>query len=226
VALLVLAATETVSSWVPWVALIAAVLMSVAVALLVLALHSERFAMALGRLIGRILRPVMRLLRRPPIEDMDQRVDDFRELIAETAGRVWHTLTGAMMLSQFTAFLILGVALRMQGIDESTVSWSRIVVAWGGMSLASLIVPTPGGLGVAEAALAAILSPVVPEDQIPNMVSAILLFRGATWFLPIPIGSVTYLFWRKDTRWRRTPEDRYGPGVHDTTTAATPSPAV
>ena len=42
------------------------------------------------------------------------------------------------------------------------------------------------------------------------MVSAILLFRGATWFLPIPIGSVSYLFWRKTKRWRRTAEDRYG----------------
>ena len=115
-----------------------------------------------------------------------------------------------MMLSQFTAFVILGVALRMQGIDESTVSWSRIIVAWGGMSLASLIVPTPGGLGVAEAALAAILSPVIPESQTANMVSAIMLFRGATWFLPIPIGSVSYLFWRKTPRWRRTAEDRYG----------------
>ena len=222
-ALLVLAATEDVASWVPQVAILAMVLMAAAVALLILALHREAFAQRLGRIIGAILRPVMKLFRRPPIDDMEERVDSFRELIAETAGNVWRSLTATMMLSQFTAFLILGVALRMQGIDESTVSWSRIIVAWGGMSLASLIVPTPGGLGVAEAALAAILSPVVPDDQTANMVSAILLFRGATWFLPIPIGSVSYLFWRKTKRWRRTAEDRYGaddPGAKSDTTAA------
>jgi putative heme transporter len=218
-ALLALTATETVASWVPWVALGAVVLMATAVALLVLALHSEGFAQRLGRIIGRLLRPVMRIFRKPEIDNMEERVDDFRKLIAETAGNVWRSLTATMLLSQFTAFVILGVALRMQGIDESTVSWSRIIVAWGGMSLASLIVPTPGGLGVAEAALAAILSPVIPESQTASMVSAIVLFRGATWFLPIPIGSVSYLFWRKNTKWRRTPEDRYGtvegePDVH------------
>lgn len=208
--MVVLSATETVAPWVPWVALVALVLMVVAVLLLILALHRESFAQRLGRVVGWLIRPVMKLLRKPAIDDMDERVDSFRQLIAETAGNVWKSLTATMLLSQFTAFFILGVALRMQGIDESTVSWARIVVAWGGMSLASLIVPTPGGLGVAEAALAAILSPVIPEDQTANMVSAIMLFRGATWFLPIPIGSVSYLFWRKNTRWRRTAEDRYG----------------
>jgi putative heme transporter len=209
-AMVALAATETVASWVPWVALGAMVLMVVAVVLLVLALHREAFAQRLGSIIGSALRPVMKLLRKPAIDDMDERVDSFRKLIAETAGNVWGSLTVTMLLSQFTAFVILGVALRMQGIDEATVSWSRIIVAWGGMSLASLIVPTPGGLGVAEAALAAILSPAIPDAQTANMVSAIMLFRGATWFLPIPIGSVSYLFWRKTKRWRRTAEDRYG----------------
>jgi uncharacterized membrane protein YbhN (UPF0104 family) len=209
-AMVVLATTETVASWVPWVALAAMALMVVAVLLLVLALHREAFAQRLGAIIGWALRPVMKLLHKPAIDDMDERVDSFRKLIAETAGNVWGSLTATMLLSQLTAFVILGVALRMQGIDEATVSWSRIIVAWGGMSLASLIVPTPGGLGVAEAALAAILSPAVPDSQTANMVSAIVLFRGATWFLPIPIGSVSYLFWRKTTRWRRTAEDRYG----------------
>lgn len=227
--MVVLATTETVATWVPWVALGALVLMVVAVLLLVLALNRESFAQRLGRAIGWLIRPVMKLLRKPAIEDMDERVDSFRKLIAETAGNVWKSLTGTMLLSQLSAFLILGVALRMQGIDESTVSWSRIIVAWGGMSLASLIVPTPGGLGVAEAALAAILSPAVPDSQTANMVSAIVLFRGATWFLPIPIGSVSYLFWRKNTRWRRTAEDRYGEPDPDAATGtgapATPTGA-
>lgn len=211
--LVALAATESVASYVPFVALALAVVMALAIALLVLALHRESFARHIGSLIGWVLKPVMRLLRKPAIDDMDERVDSFRELVADTVGSRWRELTAAMVLSQVTAFLILGVALRMQGIDESTVGWARIIVAWGAMSLASLIVPTPGGLGVAEATLYAILSPSVPEDLYPNLVTAILMFRGATWLLPIPIGSASYLFWRKTTRWRRTPEDRYGHDV-------------
>jgi len=220
--LVVLAATESVAAYVPLVALALAVIMALAIALLVLALHRESFAQHIGALIGWVLRPVMRLLRKPAIDDMDERVDSFRELVADTVGSRWRALTATMVLSQLTAFVILGVSLRMQGIDESTISWSRIIVAWGAMSLASLIVPTPGGLGVAEATLFAILSPSVPENLYPNVVSAILLFRGATWFLPIPIGSGSYLFWRKTTRWRRTPEDRYGEGAVESDEAAAP----
>lgn len=226
VGLLALTATEPVASYVPIAAGVLTALMVAAIVLLVLALRSESFARRLGAIIGWVLKPVMRIIRKPPIEDMDERVDSFRELVVETVGTRWRSLTATMMLSQFTAFLILGVALRMQGIDQSTISWSRIVVAWGSMSLASLIVPTPGGLGVAEATLMAVLSPGVPDSYDPNIVSAIFLYRGATWLLPIPIGSVSYLFWRKTKRWRRTAEDRYGaddPSVR--AAAATPDPA-
>jgi uncharacterized membrane protein YbhN (UPF0104 family) len=225
--LIAISATEPVASYVPIAAAVLTALMVAAIVLLVLALRSESFAQRLGAIIGWVLKPVMRIIRKPPIDDMDERVDSFRELVADTVGSRWRSLTATMMLSQFTAFVILGVALRMQGIDQSTISWSRIVVAWGSMSLASLIVPTPGGLGVAEATLMAVLTPGVPDSYDPNIVSAIFLYRGATWFLPIPVGSVSYLFWRKTKRWRRTAEDRYGaddPSAR--AAAAAPDPAV
>lgn len=217
--LVALTATESVASFVPAAAAVLTAVMVGAVALLILVLHRESVARRLGAMIGWALRPALRILRKDPIDDMDERVDSFRALVAETVGDRWERLTAAMVLSQVTAFLILGVALRMQGIDEATIGWSRIIVAWGAMSLASLIVPTPGGLGVAEATLLAILSPNVSVDQIPQITSAIALFRGATWLLPIPVGSVSYLFWRKNTRWRRSPEDRYGTPSAEVTTA-------
>ncbi len=221
--LAVLAATEPVASFVPIAGGVLSVVIVAAVVLLVLALRREAFARRIGAIIGGLLRPVMRILRKPPVDDMDERVDAFRGLVSATVGSRWRALTGAMMLSQFTAFLILGVALRMQGIDQATISWSRIIVAWGSMSLASLIVPTPGGLGVAEATLTAVLGPSVPADQLPNVVTAVLLFRAATWLLPIPIGSMSYLFWRKTDRWRRPPEERYGPDLDLHSAAPTPA---
>ena len=35
-----------------------------------------------------------------------------------------------------------------------------------------------------------------------------LLFRAITWFLPIPLGAGCLLFWRANTSWRRTLDER------------------
>jgi hypothetical protein len=46
--------------------------------------------------------------------------------------------------------------------------------------------------------------------------AAVLVYRALTWFLPIPIGVGTYLWWRADTTRReaeREREARQEPGV-------------
>jgi uncharacterized membrane protein YbhN (UPF0104 family) len=113
-----------------------------------------------------------------------------------------------MLVSQLTACFVLGVAVRMQGIDNATISWAKIVAAFGVMSLASLVAPTPGGLGVAEVTLLAVLGAGLPDTMDNAITAAILLFRIATWLVPIPIGAASYLFWRKTPRWRMTEEER------------------
>ena len=71
------------------------------------------------------------------------------------------------------------------------------------MTLASLLIPTPGGLGVAEVVLVAVLGYGLPESDQAAVLAAVLLYRLATFLVPIPIGLVTYLYWRKSKRWRR-----------------------
>ena len=192
--LLVITATDEVAAYVPIVAAVLTTLMVAAIVLLVLALHRPSFAQRLGSVIGWLLKPVMRIIRKPPIEDMDERVDSFRSLVSATVGSRWRALTGTMMLSQFTAFFILGVALRMQGVDESTISWAHIVVAWGSMSLASLIVPTPGGLGVAEATLLAVPAPMCPTATTPTSCRPSCSSAAPRGSCPSPSGrSATFL---------------------------------
>ena len=43
------------------------------------------------------------------------------------------------------------------------------------------------------------------------MVAAVLLFRFITYFLPIPLGSVAYLLWRRDKPWLSTRTATEGP---------------
>ena len=50
--------------------------------------------------------------------------------------------------------------------------------------------PTPGGLGGVEAVLAAGLTAIgIPAHQ---AIPAVLLFRVATFWLPIPVGWISY----------------------------------
>jgi uncharacterized membrane protein YbhN (UPF0104 family) len=68
--------------------------------------------------------------------------------------------------------------------------------------MASLLVPTPGGLGVAEVVLTLVLGYGLPQSDQAAVLAAVLLYRVATFLVPIPIGLVTYLYWRKSTAWR------------------------
>jgi uncharacterized protein (TIRG00374 family) len=76
------------------------------------------------------------------------------------------------------------------------------MTAYGLATFASLLVPTPGGLGVAEVVLVSVLSWAAPESAQAAVLAAVLLYRLATFLVPIPIGLVTYLYWRRSTAWR------------------------
>ena len=209
-ALLVLSATGSAPASLIAVSAVVTLLVVAAIVLLIFILRSARFSRRLGRFLGRLIRPFLKLVHKPPIDDMEERVVDFRDQMREMLRTRWHVLTVAMFVSQLTACLVLGVAVRMQGFDNATISWARIVAAFGAMSLACLIAPTPGGLGVAEVTLVAVLGAGLPESDDAAITAAVLLFRIATWLLPIPIGACSYLFWRKTNRWRMTEEERDG----------------
>jgi uncharacterized protein (TIRG00374 family) len=61
--------------------------------------------------------------------------------------------------------------------------------------LATAIPFTPGGAGVVEAVLIGGL--VAAGGDRSKVVAAVLVFRALTWLLPVPIGIVAYLRWRR-----------------------------
>jgi uncharacterized membrane protein YbhN (UPF0104 family) len=65
---------------------------------------------------------------------------------------------------------------------------------------------------VAEVVLATVLGYGLPTDQQSAVLSAIVLYRIATFLVPIPIGFVTYLYWRRSTAWRQ-PLNSRGPSA-------------
>jgi uncharacterized membrane protein YbhN (UPF0104 family) len=191
-----------------WVALVWSALVVVAAVLLALILRSTAFAVRLGRWTDAALRLVTRAVTSFTPPDMERQIPEFRTLMVRLLRVCWGRLTVAMVVSQLTAVLVLGISCRMQGLDEATISWAVIVLAFGAVTMASLLVPTPGGLGVAELVLTLVLGYGLPESLQAPVLAAVLLYRIATFLVPIPIGLVTYLYWRKSTAWRREPDSR------------------
>jgi len=203
-----------------WVALGLVVLVGVAIVLLTLILRSEAFAARLGAWCDRVIARVRRRVPRIPDPGLDEGLPLFRTQMVTLLRLCWGRLTATMLVSQLMVVLVLGVCVRMQGLDESTTSWAVILVAWGLVTFASLLIPTPGGLGVAEVVLVAVLGHGLPQSDEAAVLAAVLLYRIATFLVPIPIGLVTYLYWRKSTAWRQ-PVNSRGPSAGDVQPAAT-----
>jgi putative heme transporter len=191
-----------------WVAVGLSVLVVIAVYLLAMIIRSKAFAIKLGVWTDKLMRRLTKHIKRITPPDLEVELPRFRTLLVALLARCWQRLTVAMLFSQLFVCFVLGVACRMQGLGESTVSWATILVAYGAATFASLLVPTPGGLGVAEIVLVGVISYGLPASLQPAVLSAVILYRIATFLVPIPIGLVTYLYWRRSTAWRRPIDSR------------------
>jgi len=203
-----------------WAAIILVVLVVVALVLLTLILRSARFAGRLGARVDGWADAVRRRFSRFPDPNLTEGLPLFRTQMVGLLRLCWGRLTATMVVSQLTVVLVLGICVRMQGLDEATISWAVILVAWGLVTFASLLIPTPGGIGVAEIVLVGVLGHGLPASDQSAVLAAVLLYRIATFLVPIPIGLVTYLYWRQSTAWRR-PVDSRGPSAHALAPAGT-----
>ncbi|HMK96920.1 MAG TPA: YbhN family protein, partial [Acidimicrobiales bacterium] len=71
------------------------------------------------------------------------------------------------------------------------VPWEGLLIAYCGGQLAVSLPITPGGLGVVEGTLTVALIAFDPADK-PATVAAVLLYRILSFWIPLPIGAVTY----------------------------------
>jgi uncharacterized membrane protein YbhN (UPF0104 family)/tRNA A-37 threonylcarbamoyl transferase component Bud32 len=109
--------------------------------------------------------------------------------VVQRPGKLAEGIGGALLL---TIAYILCLAASVRALGGSAPIASIAVVYLTGSALGS-VVPTPGGLGAVEIALSAGLT----AARLPaaTAVSAVLLFRTLTFWLPVPVGwaSMNYL---------------------------------
>jgi uncharacterized membrane protein YbhN (UPF0104 family) len=137
------------------------------------------------------------LRRRRPISDLGGRVVAERNFIRVTVGEHWfRAVTAATAVAAFD-FIALLCALRAVGAEPSP---SIVLIAYVSASLLGWIPLTPGGLGFVEAGLVGTLALAGVSGG--DALVATLAYRLVAFWLPIPIGGVAYLLFRR----------RYGSG--------------
>jgi uncharacterized membrane protein YbhN (UPF0104 family) len=162
--------------------------------------------------IGVIAERVVGGLRRPFGKDRpvgwDERARRFRgEVIGLLKGRSW-LITMTTVVSHVSLYVVLLVALRHVGVSDNEVSWTKVLAAFSFVRLLSAIPVTPGGLGVVELGLTAALGSGLSDATKNQIAAAVLVYRALTWFVPIPLGVLSWLFWRSNTSWRQSVEQR------------------
>jgi uncharacterized protein (TIRG00374 family) len=170
-----------------------------AIVLFVLILHSDDFAAKAGAVIGRWASALLGLVRRRPVKGWDRAVVAFRRLVVSLVRHRWLALTVATVLSHASLFLVLVISLRVTGVPAQDVGWAQVLAVFAFARLLTAIPLTPGGAGVVELALIEGLTRAGGDDA--HVVAAVLLCRLLTYVLPIALGLVTYIVWRRKRSW-------------------------
>jgi uncharacterized protein (TIRG00374 family) len=179
-----------------------------AVVVFALMLRSEEVAHRFGLLAGRVASRLLRLLRRPPVAGWELATVKFRTRTVGLVQRRWVAITVASLVSHLSLYLVLLVTLRHVGVSDAEVSWAEVLAVFAFARLATAIPLTPGGVGFVEAVLITTLSAAGGDrDQVA---AAVLVYRALTWALPILVGVVCYLWWRR-TSIRPAPVTAGGP---------------
>ena len=168
--------------------------LAVAVAVMVLFVHSEALAERIGTVLGKIASAAARPINRGPFLDWPERFVRFRSQTEGLLQSRWHWLTATSLLSHLSLFVLLLVSLRMLGVPSDDVTGLEALAAFALVRLVTALPITPGGVGVVELGMSAAL--VVAGGSEAPVVAAVLVYRSLTYALQIPVGLISWIIWR------------------------------
>ncbi len=150
------------------------------------------------RWAGRVFQVVRNRLKRkaPPVHGLPDRLVKERNRIRDVLGQRWKAAT---LLSSGRLFLDFGTLLACIRATGAKPNPSLVLLAYAVAGLLALVPITPGGLGIVEAGLSALL--ILANVPTTDAVVATLAYRIISYWLPIFVGPVAYILFRM----------RYGP---------------
>jgi uncharacterized protein (TIRG00374 family) len=160
-----------------------------------LALRDDRSAQFVGRLGDRVVNWCLHIFRREPSDRLERAVVRFREQTSEIVHGRAGRLTVSVLASQLAVFVLLLLSARAVGIPGDQVSFLEMLLSFSVARLIGAIPITPGGLGIVDAALIAMLTGFGASSD--AALAADLVWRATTYFPPIFLGVGTYAVWRR-----------------------------
>jgi uncharacterized protein (TIRG00374 family) len=146
----------------------------------------ELFGRALEWLANHTIR------RHDPVTGLPDELLGYRNVVRTTLGSRWKQALAAAAGSAVFDYLALLAALRAVGASPQP---SLVLLAYTGAEVLALIPLTPGGLGFVEGGLVGTLQ--LAGVAASRALAATLLYRLASFWLPIPLGGVAYLLFRR-----------------------------
>jgi uncharacterized protein (TIRG00374 family) len=174
-----------------------------AIVVFALMLRSENTARRVGEIGARVASRLLRLIGRPPVSGWDRATTKFRARTILYLRARWLWLTLTTLVSHLTLFALLLTSLRDVGVSENEVSWIEVLAVFSFARLITAIPITPGGLGLVEITMIASLTAAGGSGE--QVAAGVLVYRVLSYVLPIPLGGLTYLIFRRNNAWRRAP---------------------
>jgi uncharacterized membrane protein YbhN (UPF0104 family) len=200
---------EHVSDSVRWTGMGAAAALSLLVVLLVAGLATRGAAARAVAVVAPVLARLSRLVRRPvERQAVAASLIAFRDRVAGLVGLRWPQLSLGMI-----GYGVLQAALLWACVHAVGGHLSPVVVlaAFAVDRIMSMVFLTPGGTGFAEAGTATVLVALGGAPAV--MTAGVLLYRGFTYALEIPVGGVWLGGWLLMRRRQRPTEEAQATGT-------------
>ena len=160
-----------------------------------LGLASKRITRKAGDLAARVATFLLRLIRRGPSRFNGSSFVRFRNETVGLIARRWYLLTFWTLAGQLTTFLVLLASLRVLGVSGGQGDLIEAFAAFSIVRLAQSLPITPGGVGVVELGLIAVLTGFGGSNA--GVVAAVLLYRFLTLVPTLVLGLIAGATWRR-----------------------------
>ena len=158
-----------------------------------LVFRSEASAHWLGHLVDRVVNWVLHLFKKPPTDRIERSLLHFGSQTVDTVRRRGWLLTWAALGNQVAGFVLVLIIVRAVGITAGHVTFAAVFASFAVARLAGAVPITPGGLGTMDAAFISMMATFGASKS--QALTADVVWRLTTYFLPILAGIVTYLIW-------------------------------
>jgi len=195
VAVILMAATGHSTSGAVGISLLGVLAIALIGTVLWLIFRDEDSARRFGRRGDRIVNWALRIFRKSEQGRVEHAVLDFRDQSADVIRERGRLLTAAVLVSQVAVFFLVLLCVRAAGIPAGKVGFLPVLLSFAIARLAGALPVTPGGLGSVDASFTGML--IASGATANQALAADLVWRATTYFPPIFLGLVTYVFWRR-----------------------------